>query len=254
MYSLQVFPAAAYPKRTPSNNYLPFYLFFFSQDLHHYKIFAGLLRAESLPHDCNVYLCTVLNPRPAALHLSPCSISQGSGPAEGSQHLLMEEGQLGSLRPWALATGPSGMEKRVKNPCPGHPLDLEEAALPPGPVDSWPRIPTQGAPFATGSLGATQSDFPCISEPRESEAPWSIWVPQLGLWALLALVFSTPLHAPCFSDSMESSLWPGTMFLPPLFFPKPLAQSWVINSELTVSIYCLGSLPRKHSLIRSFLP
>lgn len=67
----------AYPKRTPSNNYLPFYLFtVFSLDLHHDKIFQWLPLSTEPSPDCKVYLCTVLNPPCAALYLAalpvPC--------------------------------------------------------------------------------------------------------------------------------------------------------------------------------------
>lgn len=60
----------AYPKRTPSNNYLPFYLFtVFSLDLHHYKIFQWFPLSTEPSRDCKVYLCTVLNPHSATLYL-----------------------------------------------------------------------------------------------------------------------------------------------------------------------------------------
>lgn len=61
----------AYPKRTPSNNYLPFYLFtVFSLDLHHDKIFQWFPFSTEPSPDCKVYLCTVLNPPCAALYLA----------------------------------------------------------------------------------------------------------------------------------------------------------------------------------------
>ena len=51
--------------------------------------------SESLPCDCKVYLCTVVNLLPAALPLSTCWVRQGSGSEVGSHHLLLGE-DLGS--------------------------------------------------------------------------------------------------------------------------------------------------------------
>lgn len=72
--------------------------------------------------------------------------------------------------------------------------DLEDAALPPGPVDLCP-----------GPLGSPLchwepwSNFPHFSESGESEAYWGTPVaeclgPPLGLRSLLALGFSMPLR------------------------------------------------------------
>lgn len=123
----------AYPKRTPSENYLSFYLFSsFSLDLHHYNIFHGLLKVVSLPCDCKVYLCTVLNPHLAALHLRTSGSDRAQGPWWVPTTFCLGEGELGSLRPWALPSGPGGMEKLVKSLSQLHPLTLRKQFFPQG--------------------------------------------------------------------------------------------------------------------------
>lgn len=87
----------AYPKRTPSNNYLPFYLFtVFSLDLHHDKIFQWLPLSTEPSPDCKVYLCTVLNPPCAALYLTALFHAGLATPRPGSLCHLPSPGQTRS--------------------------------------------------------------------------------------------------------------------------------------------------------------
>lgn len=79
----------------------------------------------------------------------------------GSHHLLLGEGQLGSLRPLAQPIGLHGMAKSAQEPvssCTSTPPDLDLFAQDP-----------QWTPIVTRSLGPTCSNFPCLSESREGE-------------------------------------------------------------------------------------
>lgn len=150
----------AYPERTPSNNYLPFYLFsFFSLDLHHYKISDGLLWVARLLWDCKVYLCTVLNPPLVALHLSTCQRCQDSGfppPSVGS-------GRAGGIEAIGSIQGPNGIERPAQEPmssCTSTPPDLDLSVQDP-----------QRAPFAMRSLAQFGQTFPTSQTLQEVRVP-----------------------------------------------------------------------------------
>lgn len=111
----------------------------------------------------------------------------------------------------------------------------------------------QGAPFATGNLGPSFRTSQSLEKAKLTGGPQklSVWIPCQGSEACL------PWRPPCLSgahhffNSTESSRGQAQY---PCFFPKPLAESWVVSSQLTGSTYCFRSFSRKHSLIRSFLP
>lgn len=114
--------------------------------------------------------------------------------------------------------------------------DLEDAALPPGPVDLCPGPP--GSPLCHWE---TWSKFPHFSESGESEAHWGTTEaecldPLPGLRGLLALASSMPLRGTSLLQLHRKLPWAGTISL---LFPQ--ASSTELGGQLTIN--------RKHLLL-----
>ena len=116
----------------------------------------------------------------------------------GSYHLLFGRGRAGVIEALGSALRPQGNGEASQELIPVAPPDREEAVLPPGPVDSSPRIPRE-TPLPLEvlvQLGPTSPTSQNLEKVRFTGRPQHlrVWVPPLGLRGLLALASSMPLR------------------------------------------------------------
>lgn len=116
----------------------------------------------------------------------------------GSYHPLFGRGRAGVIEALGSALRPRGNGEASQELIPVAPPDPEEAVLPPGPVDSSPRIPRE-PPLPLGVLAQLGPTFPTSQNLEKVSFTGRLehlraWVPPLGLRGLLALAFSMPLR------------------------------------------------------------